>query len=94
MISILGNSSMSIDDIEQEISSMMVLTQEKLWLCTACGKESRYKTDISRHIDSQHIIDHPGYDCDLCGEHLKSKQALRRHVSLKHQHETLTYNYN
>ena len=94
MISILGNSSMSIDDIEQEISSMMVLTQEKLWLCTACGKESRYKTDISRHIDSKHIIDHPGYDCDLCGEHLKSKQALRRHVSLKHQHETLTYNYN
>ena len=77
-----------LDDIEAQISSMMYQNTElKTWCCSVCGKESKLKSDISRHIDSMHIIDHPGYNCYLCSEILKSRESLRKHIRYRHANQ-------
>ena len=63
----------------------MMYKAERLWHCAVCGKHSSGKTDISRHIEGTHIVNHPGFQCDVCGEKLKSRNALRIHKSSKHR---------
>ena len=57
----------------------------KKWCCCVCGQESTVKTDISRHVESVHIANHPGYECSYCGSIVKSKNALRMHISRNHK---------
>ena len=74
-----------IDDLEAEIASMMYQIEEsKAWVCSVCEKESRGKTDITRHIEAIHIENHPGYPCPLCSSVSKSRDTLRKHVSRVH----------
>ena len=63
---------------------MYQMEGSKNWVCSVCGKESRGKTDITRHIDAHHIENHPGYTCHLCGIVSKSRETLRKHVSRMH----------
>ena len=72
------------DSIEEQVLSMMYRSENGSWCCTVCGKEFRNKTDMKRHIDSLHISNHPGYNCNYCGLIVKSKNALHVHVSTKH----------
>ena len=72
------------ESIEEEVLAMMYQTNSKLWACSACGKESKYKNDMRRHIESLHVQDHPGYKCDYCLTILNSSNALRLHVKNKH----------
>ena len=72
----------SIQEIEEQILSMMI-NENGTWMCTVCGKCAKSKTDISRHIDSLHIVDHPGYNCENCGNNFRSKASLRSH-NMKH----------
>ena len=71
--------------IEAQILSMMHQTPLKKWRCSVCGKGSMYKTDISRHVESVHITDHPGYECSFCGAICKSKNSLRQHMNTRHR---------
>ena len=73
------------DAIEEQIVSMMYQTPTKIWKCSVCAKESKLKADISRHVESVHIPDHPGYNCLYCAVHVKSKKALRIHMNTKHR---------
>jgi len=75
-----GNKGLILESIEEEISSKMFLTESKYWKCMECGRESRYKTDITRHVESLHIPDHPGYTCIACGVTMKSRNSFRKHV--------------
>ena len=77
-------SELILESIEEEISSKMFMNESKVWQCTECGRESKYKTDITRHVESLHILDHPGYECSYCGRIIKSKDAFKRHISTKH----------
>ena len=73
------------DAIEAQILSMMYQNESKKWCCSLCGKESFSKTDLSRHVESVHITNHPGYECSYCRVIVKSKNALRQHISTKHR---------
>ena len=63
--------------------SMMFRT-ESGWTCSVCGKQSNRKTDITRHVEGLHVVNHPGYNCDICGQSAKTKYALGQHKRLKH----------
>ena len=77
------------DTIEEHISSMMYQSETRSWICSVCGKESKLKTDITRHVEAKHITNHPGYHCNLCGEGVKTKNALRIHMSVRHSSSIL-----
>jgi len=74
-----GNKELILESIEEEISSKMFMNESKVWQCTECGRESKYKTDITRHVESLHILDHPGYTCTFCGVTMKSRNSFRKH---------------
>ena len=63
---------------------MHQIEERKAWVCSVCGKESRSKTDITRHIEALHVENHPGYSCHFCGSVSKSKDAHRKHISRYH----------
>ena len=69
--------------IEEQIQRNMYFSG-LTWSCNICGKSSKSKTDISRHIESVHVVDHPGYKCDLCDYIAKSRNALRQHRNVRH----------
>lgn len=69
--------------IEEQIQQNMFFSEDQ-WVCSICGKSSRLKTDISRHIESIHVINHPGYTCSVCDYSSKSRNALRQHRSVHH----------
>ena len=56
----------------------------KKWHCYVCGQEYVIKSDISRHVESLHILNHPGYECSFCGTIVKSKNAFRMHIARNH----------
>ena len=72
------------ESIEDHISSMMFQTETKSWVCSECGKGSKLKTDITRHVEAKHVLNHPGYRCDYCGTYVKTRNALRLHISSRH----------
>ena len=57
--------------------------KEKLWKCTICGKVTKRKHDIRRHIET-HLegVSHP---CLQCEKVSKSSNALMTHVSVYHR---------
>ena len=61
--------------IEDQIASMMYQTENKKWRCAICNQESIGKTDITRHVESKHIENHPGYACGYCDYVTKSRNA-------------------
>ena len=69
--------------LEARISGMMWKDEDKTWNCSICGKISKSKTDITRHIEGLHL-DHPGFKCDVCGEVVKSRNAMRQHKTNRH----------
>jgi len=69
--------------IEEQIQQNMYFSGDQ-WACSICGKSSKLKTDISRHIESIHVVNHPGYKCNVCDYVSKSRNALRQHRSSHH----------
>ena len=74
-----------LEAIEEQIKSMIFQTESKKWCCSSCGKETYLKTDMFRHVESNHIENHPGFSCEYCGHILKSSNAYRVHVNQKHR---------
>ena len=75
----------SKEDIQIHIGTMMEQTSDgkNKWKCTVCGKATRYRADLSRHIESR--IEGLLYHCDQCGKVVKSINALQTHVSRSHK---------
>ena len=65
-----------------EIISSMLEKADGLWKCTRCGKTSKDKTQVKRHIE-KHIegITHP---CGYCGVYAKTRNALQVHFYKNH----------
>jgi len=80
-----GNKDAIVAAIDEQIQMSMVLTPEGDWSCSVCGKKTKSKRDLFRHIESLHVENHPGYPCDICGLVKKSSQALRMHVKQTHK---------
>jgi len=74
--------------IEEHMTKVKDHSQGKpMWSCNDCGKFSRLKNDISRHVESVHIT-HPGLVCDLCEKVLKTRDTLKRHLKVAHEKQT------
>ena len=71
------------DELDGQIASMTTKTDGK-WSCKVCGKVARDKTNISQHIEANHIegVSHP---CDQCGKVSRSRHALAYHVYASHK---------
>ena len=75
-------------DIEYQqtyINSMMERIHEGniRWKCTVCGKASRDRKDMSRHIETH--IEGMSYPCTECGKVSRSSNALKSHFSSFHR---------
>lgn len=73
----------SLDELESEIAAMM-RKLGTMWECIMCGKSSKYKSDIRRHIESMHITS-PGFNCDFCDKISPTREALRQHKLAYHK---------
>ena len=55
------------------------MSQDNSWQCGVCSRQFKMKRDLRRHIESLHVGNHPGYECEVCGIHKMSENALRMH---------------
>ena len=57
---------------------------ELKWKCSVCGKATKLRGDIKRHIESHHIegISHA---CNQCGKVSRSSHALNMHILSYHR---------
>ena len=74
----------SLTGLRNTFHPWCISQETRSWICSECGKESKLKTDITRHVEAKHITNHPGYRCNYCGEYSKTKNALRVHISTRH----------
>ena len=72
----------SLEELNCEIGAMM-RRLGTVWECIMCGKSSKYKNDITRHIESNHISS-PGIKCDICSKISPTREALRQHNKMVH----------
>ena len=75
----------SKEDLSGQINSMMekITGGNYKWKCTVCGKMTKQKQDISRHIETH--IEGASYPCNLCGVVKRSSNALNLHTSRYHK---------
>ena len=83
-------SSMTIEDFEEAINSMMKKV-DKQWLCGFCGNkyESKNKSHLSNHIEHTHMRD-VKIKCDFCSKLLSSRRIKEEHVRDNHAEEKQT----
>ena len=74
-----------LENIKAQINSMMekVLDGNKRWRCRVCGKESKERQDMSRHIETH--MEGISYPCNQCGKVSRSSNALKTHLSTFHR---------
>ena len=58
-----------------------------VWRCTDCGYESKYKTNVSEHVESRHVQS-AGAVCNYCSSVCVNRKALRNHVYKYHRNES------
>ena len=76
---------LDMENIKVQINSMMekVLDGINRWRCTVCGKESKDRQDMSRHIETH--IEGVSYPCNQCSKVSRSSNALKTHSSTFHR---------
>ena len=71
------------DEVDADIQKAILVPQEKMgYDCTRCKKEFSDKSNLSRHIRSQH--EGITYSCDLCDYKAKQSTNLNYHKIAKH----------
>ena len=55
-----------------------------VWKCTDCGYESKYKTNVTEHVESKHVTS-AGVVCSFCSSMCVNRKALRNHVYKYHR---------
>ena len=58
-----------------------------VWRCTDCGYESKYKTNVSEHVESRHV-QLTWAVCNYCSSVCVNREALRNHVYKYHRNES------
>ena len=75
-----------MDEFKIKIDSMAekIDEGELKWKCSVCGKTTKLRGDIKRHIESHHIegISHA---CSQCGKASRSSHALNMHILSYHK---------
>ena len=73
------------EDFEVKIGSLIesFVDGDFRWKCTVCGKGTKDKCDMKRHVESH--IDGISHPCNICGKVSRSKNALLSHKSRTHR---------
>ena len=75
-----------MDNFKIKVDSMAEINHdgELKWQCSVCGKATKHRGDIKRHIESHHIegISHA---CNQCGKVSRSSHALNMHILSYHR---------
>ena len=74
----------SIEELAQLYISR---NEEKLYMCSICGKVSRDLHNAKTHLEHSHFPSETGYECQFCGAVLKTKNSLACHISKKHRNK-------
>merc|ERR1719347_1600704 len=62
------------DDVRETIASMLVKLPDGMWSCVQCGKTSKLRKDVGRHVETH--IQGVSYPCNLCGKTYRSVNSL------------------
>ena len=80
-----------IGDREGWIKSRMILTAdlngERIWSCTECNFSHKKTTNVSDHIEVNHLV--LRVPCRLCPLTFSTSSYLKKHIKHKHAGETL-----
>ena len=72
-------------DLNDQIESMM-MKQDGVWTCKACGKKSSQGKAVTRnHIESKHI-DGISVPCGQCDKTFRSNNSFKMHIFKYHKH--------
>jgi len=87
MVDMEGNQGLA--DLDRLVAEHMTKVKDHSqgkqgWNCNDCGKFSRLKNDIAKHVEAVHIT-HPGLVCDLCEKVLKTRDTLKQHMKNQHR---------
>ena len=75
------NMATTAEELEEKIDSLM--TREITgWACNNCGKKSRDRTDMKRHIETH--TEGITYNCNICGKSSRSENGRRQHIKRIH----------
>ena len=55
-----------------------------VWQCNACGKISKYITNLKGHIEANHLQGLK-LNCSYCEKVFKSRGSLRNHIANFHR---------
>ncbi len=55
-----------------------------VWICSDCQYETKKKFHMMEHIESKHIQDGLGYQCEVCSNVYKTRSNLRVHIKGQH----------
>ena len=72
-------------DLKTLIESMFenIVGGEKAWKCKVCGKETKIKSDIARHIETH--LEGLTYPCNICEAVKSSSNSLNAHMTRAHR---------
>ena len=70
-----------IDNLDAKIEDMM-FRENGLWHCKMCSKSKVRKTNISSHIETNHLEN--SIPCNFCEVISRNRPALAKHVRAKH----------
>ena len=70
-------------ELDEQINSMMLKVDGK-WSCTVCGKVASQKSNMTQHIEANHI-EGMTHTCNQCGKPSRSRHALHVHVYSNHR---------
>ena len=77
------NMNNDLSDLDLKISQLMV-NEAGSWICTECGKTTKYRCDLVKHVEGIHIVgvSHP---CSFCSKTFRSRNSLKKHISVYHK---------
>ena len=55
---------------------------KKVWECLVCGKPSRIKFDIMKHVENHHVKGVFKYQCPHCSKVMDTSQGLLNHIKV------------
>ena len=79
---VLESQDTTIDELDEQIETMISKSDNGRFVCKVCGKEIRGMCHTREHVETH--IDGLVYSCNHCPVKLKSRSTARRHVT-KHQ---------
>jgi len=75
-----------------DLDSMVQELEKGVFVCAHCGKSSKSRKDLKRHILSKHVQS-PPVSCQFCEREYKNQPSLQAHISQSHRNEYSSHKF-